>query len=115
MSRECIEVVLQCFLLQCGSYWIFNNLVIKNSINLKAEDVKGIWAHSFDTIGKPLISGFYGGSFINFTPKVRGDAETWVIFVLEINWNLKYFSQLGFIVKVQFTLEVITLPCSHLG
>jgi hypothetical protein len=37
---------------------ISNNLVIKNSIKLKAEDVKGIWAHSFDTIGKPLISGF---------------------------------------------------------
>jgi hypothetical protein len=37
---------------------------------------KGILGHSFDTIGKPLISGFfYGGSFINFRPKVRGDAE----------------------------------------
>lgn len=39
--------------------------------------LRGIWAHSCNTIGKPLISGFfYGGSFINFRPKVRGDAET---------------------------------------
>jgi hypothetical protein len=29
-----------------------------NSKKLKAEDVKGIWAHSFDTIGKSLINGF---------------------------------------------------------
>jgi len=32
---------------------------MKNSIKVKAEDVKGIWAHSIDTIGKPLISGFF--------------------------------------------------------
>jgi hypothetical protein len=95
-SRECTEVVLQCFLLQCGSYWISNNLVFKNSIKLNAEDVKGIWAHSFNTIGKPLISGFfYGGSFINFRPKVRGDAEIWVIFVLKINWKFKIFFTIG--------------------
>jgi hypothetical protein len=42
-------------------YFLNHNFIFQknNSIKLKAEDVKRIWAHSFDTIGNPFISGFF--------------------------------------------------------
>ncbi len=51
-----------------------NNFVKENSKKSKPK-VVGKLGQTIDTTGKPLMSGFLGGDFMNFRPKVVEDVE----------------------------------------